>query len=94
MHALNLQGAKVNNADRLYTSDYYTWDPFVDFDKFVNYSQYYWLPAGPDSVDVSATAVPLTDTFTVTRANGCLHFQWHQRQQSGSHLAPRRQLQF
>ena len=39
--ALNLQGAKINNADRLYTSDYYTWDPFVDFDKFVNYSQYY-----------------------------------------------------
>ena len=42
--ALQLQGALTNNADRLYTSDYYTWDPFVDFDKFVNYAQYYWLP--------------------------------------------------
>ncbi len=72
--ALNLQGAKTNNADRLYTSDYYTWDPFVDFDKFVNYSQYYWLPGGPDSVDVSSTGVPLTDTFTVTRANGVYTF--------------------
>jgi hypothetical protein len=72
--ALALQGAKTNNADRLYVSDYYTWDPFVDFDKFVNYSQYYWLPAGPDSVDVSSTGIPLTDTFTVTRANGVYTF--------------------
>ena len=45
--ALKLQGAVTNNADSLYTSDYYTWDPFVDFDKFVNYAQYYWLPEGP-----------------------------------------------
>lgn len=72
--ALSLQGAKTNNADRLYTSEYYTWDPFVDFDKFVNYSQYYWLPAGPDAVDVFSTGVPLTDTFVVTRANGVYTF--------------------
>ena len=68
--ALELQGALVNNADRLYTSEYYAWDPFVDFDKFINYSQYYWLPAGPDSVDVFSGTVPLTDNFVVTRANG------------------------
>jgi hypothetical protein len=72
--ALNLQGAKVNNADRLYSSEYYTWDPFVDFDKFVNYSQYYWIPEGPDAVDVSSTGVPLTDTFVVDRANGVYTF--------------------
>jgi hypothetical protein len=72
--ALALQGAKVNNADRLYASDYYTWDPFIDFDKFVNYSEYYWLPGGPDAVDIFSTGVPLTDTFTVTRANGVYTF--------------------
>jgi hypothetical protein len=72
--ALNLQGAITNNADRLYTSDYYTWDPFVDFDKFVNFNQYYWLPAGPDSVDVFAEAVATTDDFDVTRANGVYTF--------------------
>ena len=72
--ALKLQGAVTNNADSLYTSDYYTWDPFVDFDKFVNYAQYYWLPEGPLAVDVSATGVPLTDSFTVTRANGVYTF--------------------
>jgi len=72
--ALELQGAFGNNADRLYTSDYYTWDPFVDFDKFVNYQQYYWLPDGPLEVDVSSTVIPMTDNFVVTRANGVYTF--------------------
>ena len=65
--ALGLQGAITNNSDRLYTSDYYTWDPFVNFDKFINYSQYYWLPGGPESVDVFSSEYPLTDIFDVTR---------------------------
>ena len=72
--ALNLQGAITNQQDRLYTSEYYAWDPFVDFDKFINYSQYYWLPAGPDAVDVFSGAVPLTDNFVVTRADGVYTF--------------------
>lgn len=67
--ALARQGAFTDDAARLYTSDYYTWDPFVNFDKFSNYSQYYWLPGGPQSVDVSATAIPITDTFDVTRSD-------------------------
>ena len=65
--ALDMQGANTQRQDRLWQSEYYAWDPFCDLDKFTNYSQYYWLPAGPDSVDLSSTAVPLTDDFTVTR---------------------------
>jgi len=72
--ALALQGSLTTRADRLYTSEYYAWDPFVDFDKFVNYSQYYWLPNGPDSVDVFSENVPSTDNFVVTRANGVYTF--------------------
>jgi hypothetical protein len=72
--ALNLQGAVTQNADQLYTSEYYSWDPFVDFDKFINYSQYYWLPAGPNSVDVFSSEFPSTDNFVVTRANGVYTF--------------------
>ena len=72
--ALSTQGALVNNANRLYTSEYYTWDPQVNFDKFVNYSQYYWLPSGPLAVNVGGTSVPLTDEYTVTRENGVYTF--------------------
>ena len=72
--ALKLQGAVTDNANSLYTSDYYTWDPFVDFDKFVNYAQYYWLPDGPETVTVTSTSTPTTQRFTVTRANGAYTF--------------------
>ena len=76
--ALNVQGATTTNPQSLYTSDYYTWDPFVDFDKFVNYAQYYWLPDGPLAVDVSSEGYPLTDTFTVTRSNGYYTFSGYE----------------
>lgn len=72
--AVNLAGGITDDSDRLYTSDYYTWDPFIDLDKFSNFSQYYWLPAGPDAADVYAGQLPLTDTFDVTRENGVYTF--------------------
>jgi len=72
--ALSRQGAFTNNAARLYTSDYYTWDPFINFDKFSNYSQYYWLPGGPLSVIVSPTTIPTTETFEVTRTDTAYDF--------------------
>ena len=74
LDALSTQGGIVNKADRLFESEYYAWDPFVDFDKFNNYAQYYWLPQGPEVVPVSATVIPTEQTFTVTRANGAYTF--------------------
>ena len=74
LDALRVQGGIVDKADRLFESEYYTWDPFVDFDKYINYSQYYWLPEGPEAVIVSATDIPTEETFTVTRANGAYTF--------------------
>lgn len=72
--AITLQGGSADNADRLYTSEYYSWDPFVDFDSFVNFSQYFWLPHGPSAVDVSVTNIPTTDDFVVNRENGVYNF--------------------
>jgi hypothetical protein len=67
LDALNTKGANVSRHDRLFSSQIYSWSPLIDFDKFVNHSQYYWLPSGPNSVDVSATETLLTDDFDVTR---------------------------
>ena len=74
LDALQMQGAYTNNPTRLFESEYYSWDPFVDFDKYINYSQYYWVPEGPLEVDVYSTLVPETDSITVTRANGAYTF--------------------
>jgi len=72
--ALQFQGAPTNKPDRRYVSQYYTWDPFVDFDSFVNFSQYYWLANGPAVVNVSATEIPASQSFVVNRANGVYTF--------------------
>jgi hypothetical protein len=71
---VTFQGGVGSRPDRLYNSDYYTWDPFIDFDKFVNFSQYFWVPNGPDTVDVTATAVPVQANYPVTRENGVYTF--------------------
>jgi hypothetical protein len=72
--AIGRQGGFTNNSSRLYTSDYYTWDPFINFDKFTNYSQYYWLPGGPISVGVSGDPIPITATYNVTRTDTSYEF--------------------
>ena len=72
--AITANGGDGTRPDRLYENEYYSWDPFVDFDTFINYSQYYWLPDGPDPVTVAATAIPATNDFSVTRDNGVYTF--------------------
>lgn len=64
--ALKTKNALTDKQDRLWESQYYSWDPFVDLDKFSNYSQYYWVPSGPDSIDITNREIELEETWTVT----------------------------
>ena len=50
INQLRFQGANVDNHTRLFEQEYYSWSPPVDLDKFINYSQYFWLPYGPSSI--------------------------------------------
>ena len=52
VQSLKNAGAIVNDQNRLFENEFYSWDPFVDYDKIVNYAQYYWIPLGPDAVPV------------------------------------------
>jgi len=65
VNKINFYGGFGNNQNRLFDNEYYSYDPQINFDKFVNFSQYYWLSNGPNSVLVSASSVPLEQTFTV-----------------------------
>ena len=60
-------GGDITNHDRLFSNDSYSYDGLIDLDKLVNFNQYYWLPNGPDPVDVRSTGTPTTETYTVTR---------------------------
>lgn len=57
LQQINYYGGLTNNHDRLFANEFYTFDPLIDLDKFVNFSQYYWLPNGPEVVPVFSGAV-------------------------------------
>jgi hypothetical protein len=67
LQGIETNGGFSNNQQRLFKSEYYNYDGHFDYDKFVNYNQYYWMPNGPQSVAVSSGDTPLQATYTVTR---------------------------
>ena len=64
---LQFHGGLTNDHSRLFTNESYTFDGAFDFDKFVNFSQYLWLPNGPPAVVVSAATDAVIEDFNVTR---------------------------
>jgi len=68
VNQLDFFGAKTNDHSRLFESDYFTWDPHVDLDKFVNYRQYYWLPSGPSPVTITGFLTGTTSTYSVVNS--------------------------
>jgi len=67
LNKLEYYGAKVNNHDRLFSSEYYSFSGLIDLDKFVNFSQYYWLPNGPDPILIGTTVVKSHQTFIISK---------------------------
>jgi len=63
--AVQLNGGITNNNDRLFNSQFYSWDPFVDLDKLINFNQYYWLPTGAPAVTVATDIVYNASDYTV-----------------------------
>ena len=63
--AISTQGGIVDNHSKLFSNEFYSWDSFVDLDKLVNFSQYYWLPDGPDVVPVTTEVINSQVDFTV-----------------------------
>ncbi|CAB5214324.1 hypothetical protein UFOVP190_56 [uncultured Caudovirales phage] len=56
-----------NNHQKLFAEDSYSFDGHFDYDKFINYHNYYWLPNGPAAVEVSSGATPVQADYVVTR---------------------------
>jgi len=67
INKIQYYGGETTNHDRLFSSESYTYDGLFDFDKFINYSQYYWVPNGLDPVPVTSAIVNSQQTFTITK---------------------------
>lgn len=68
LDGLKIEGSLTEDNNRLFTSEFYSWDSFTNLDKVINYTQYYWLPEGPDQVTVSTETVFSTNEFIVKDA--------------------------
>ena len=66
LNALKLNGGITNNNDRLFNSQFYSWDSFTDLDKIINFNQYYWLPEGAPSVTVASATIFSSSDYVVT----------------------------
>ena len=66
INQLNYHGSSVNDYNRLLSPDINSYNPHIDWDKFVNFREYYWLPLGPDSITVTGVQKNTVSTYTVT----------------------------
>lgn len=69
MQAVQNIGGIINNPQRLFSSESYGYDGKFDYDKFVNYSNYYWLPDGPAPIQLFSNSVPYQQAFSVVRSS-------------------------
>ena len=62
-----------NNLERddLITSqDHYSWNPPIEWDLFVNFREYYWVPSGPPTVKVLGQGQDIVSTYRVRQGAG------------------------
>jgi len=64
----NLDGS-VDDHSLLNRQEYYAWNPHINWDKFVNFREYYWLPNGPQSVPVAGETINVESTIKVTASD-------------------------
>lgn len=65
INSLKYFGASVANHSKLNKSEAYSWNPHIDWDKLVNYREYYWLPNGPDAITIFGEIEKQESEYTV-----------------------------
>ena len=63
-------GGKTDDHSLLNSQESYSWNPNIDWDKIVNFRNYYWLPNGPNVITVRGQTRDVVSTYTVTLTGG------------------------
>jgi YHS domain-containing protein len=58
-------GGDVTNHDRLNKEIVYSWNPAIDYDKLVNYREYYWLSDGPSAITIDSVGTGAVAEYKV-----------------------------
>jgi len=67
LQQIQYYGGNITNQSRLFKNESYSFDGQFDYDKFINFKNYYWLENGPACVPVSSGNVPTHNDYDVTR---------------------------
>jgi hypothetical protein len=62
-------GGNTDNHNLLNSAEYYGWNPHIDWDKFVNFREYYWQPSGPTAITITGAQEQTQSTYTVELAD-------------------------
>jgi len=65
INQLSVFGANVSNHDRLNKQEFYSWNPHIDWDKFVNFQNYYWLSYGPETIKIFGQQLTAQSTYKI-----------------------------
>lgn len=65
LQKLNYFNANIADPNKLFSNDYYSYNPYIDPDKFVNFGEYYWIPDGPAPVDIVSNVNELNRNYYV-----------------------------
>jgi hypothetical protein len=69
INQLNFFAGTTLDHNKVNSAEYYAWNPHIDWDKFVNYREYYWLPTGPQPITVLGQSTQINSTYTVKLIN-------------------------
>lgn len=67
VNSVRIRNGNVSDHSILSQQEYYAWDPHINWDKFVNFREYYWLPQGPDAIPVYGTSREIKSTLKVRK---------------------------
>ena len=66
INQLSSFGKGLDDQSILNQQEYYAWEPHIDWDKFSNFREYYWLPNGPQSVAITGNTVDVESNIKVS----------------------------
>lgn len=64
------QSVNATNQSRLCSQEHYAWDPKINWDKLINYHQYYWLENGPPEININDLSIDHSSTDRISYKDG------------------------
>ena len=81
---LRFRGGNTENHSRLFSQEYYSWQPPIDLDKFMNFQDYFWIPVGPEPTIITDLTDVESDIIGKTGRENSIPTVWDEVLSSGS----------